>query len=353
MYSFAEIAQQVINGLTLGLLYGLIALGYTLVYGILQLINFAHGEIMMFGAFYTYAFMEPLSSEQAQGLSVLSAISAAVAAYDRLSAKKGKATGAGAAIAAALLFGGATHLLALGEMPLIPSGIAALVFSATLAIALERVAYRPLRGQDRLIPLISAIGASLFLQNLAQIHPWFFGTIRKSYDVPEWLLDSAIQFSDVRVSNLQVVILVVAVTMMSGLYIFITKTRMGTAMRATAQNRKVASLMGVDTDGVIVLTFALGAILACVGGVLYGIYLGSIYPFMGYMAGIKAFTAAVLGGIGSVPGAMIGGLLLGLLESLGAIEYPEYKDAIAFTILIVVLLVRPSGIMGEKTTEKV
>lgn len=350
----SELLQQAINGLTLGLLYALIALGYTLVYGVLRLINFAHGEIMMFGAFYAYAFMEPLSHEQGLGLGLLGGLAAAVSIYDRAVARRGRAVGSMAAFAAAAIFGGAGYGLTRGTLPLFAAFGAAIPFAAVLAMALERLAYRPLRGQDRLIPLISAIGASLFLQNLAQVDPWFFGTLRKSFEVPDWLRTAAFTSgSGVRVSNLQVVILVAAVVMMAGLYFFISFTRMGTAMRATSQNRRVAALMGIDTDGVIALTFAVGAILAAGGGVLYAIYLGTIYPYIGYMAGIKAFTAAVLGGIGSVPGAMVGGVLLGVIESLGAIEHPEYKDAIAFFVLIAVLLMKPSGILGRSSEEKV
>ncbi|MEK8022237.1 MAG: branched-chain amino acid ABC transporter permease [Candidatus Hydrogenedentota bacterium] len=351
----AEIAQQAANGLTLGLLYALIALGYTLVYGVLQLINFAHGEIMMFGAFYAYAFMEPMSVETASGLAALSALAAGVTAWDRFGSRRGRIAGACATVLAGGLFGGAAYALSRAQLGLVAAVLAALPYSALLAAALERIAYRPLRAENRLIPLISAIGASLFLQNLAQVDPWFFGTIRKSYtQIPPSLHNEAFSALGVRISNLQMLIAFVAVVMLTGLHLFITHSRLGTAIRATAQNRRVAALMGIDTDGVIVLTFALGAVLAAVAGVLYGIYLGSIYPFMGYMAGIKAFTAAVLGGIGSVPGAMVGGLVLGVLESVGAAFIDEgYKDAIAFAILIAVLLFRPSGIMGSSTREKV
>lgn len=349
-----DLVQQVLGGLTLGCLYALIALGYTLVYGILQLINFAHGEIMMFGAFYAWSFLTPQREETAWGLAALGAVSAAIAAFDRLRPRAGRGAAGGAAAGAAFVAGGAARSLALGEVPFLAAVALALPFAALLAVALERLAYRPLRGQDRLIPLISAIGASLFLQNLGQVDPWFFGTRHKPFPTPDWLQAAAFSAGGVRVSNLQLVVFVSSVAMMAGLYRFITRTRLGTAMRATSQDLRVAALMGVDTDGVIALTFALGAVLAAVAGVLYAMYLGTIYPFIGYMAGIKAFTAAVLGGIGNVPGAMLGGLLLGVLESIGAAFIdPGYKDAIAFVVLILVLLFRPRGILGERVAEKV
>lgn len=346
--------QQALNGLTLGLLYALIALGYTLVYGIIELINFAHGELMMFGAFFAYSFCVVLDPPTAAGMATLGGISAFIAVSDRVEGVRSRGEAVGAGLGAALVFASFAYHGGLHRLPLVASVFAALPYAAVLAMALERIAYRPLRGQDRLIPLISAIGASLFLQNLGQVEPWFFGTERKSFPETDWVKDQVLAYHGVSVSTLQVVITVVAIAMMAGLYFFIHKTRVGTAMRATAQNRKVAALMGIDTDGVIVLTFALGAVLAAVGGVLYALYLGSIYPFIGYMAGIKAFTAAVLGGIGNVPGAMVGGVLLGVLESVGAAFIdPGYKDAIAFAVLILVLLVRPSGIFGTGPVEKV
>lgn len=349
-----ELTQQLLNGLTLGLLYALIALGYTLVYGILELINFAHGEIMMFGAFFAYAFMVPLGHGSATGMALLAAVATAVAFYDRLKPTRGWVVAAtGAASAATLLGYGGYHLMRL-ELNFLLSVLLALPYAAVMGAALERIAYRPLRGQNRLIPLISAIGASIFLQNLAQIDPWFFGTRRKTMPLPSWLTGEFFSYGQLSISNLQVVIFVVSIATMAGLYLFIRRTRLGTAIRATAQNRKVASLMGIDTNGVIVLTFMLGSVLAAIAGVLYAAHLGTVSPYMGYIAGIKAFTAAVLGGIGNVPGAMIGGVLLGVLESLGAAYIdPGYKDAIAFGILIVVLLFRPNGIMGASQKEKV
>ncbi len=288
--------EQLINGLTLGSTYALIALGYTMVYGIVQLINFAHGEIYMFGAF--------------AGLVLVTVL--------------------GVNIFAALL--------------------GAMVFCMILGMLVERVAYRPLRGKSsRLSALISAIGVSIFLSTLMVIMK---GTNTTCY--PDVIGNFTFKLGSVEVSLLQVLILVVSALLMVGLQVMILKTRIGKAMRACSQDLDASYLMGINVNRVISYTFAIGSALAAAGGVMVGIYYNAVWPYMGTMAGLKAFCAAVLGGIGSIPGAMIGGLSLGIMEIMGvAYLSSSYKDAIAFAILILVLIIRPQGLMGKKISKKV
>ncbi|NLO21077.1 MAG: branched-chain amino acid ABC transporter permease [Syntrophomonadaceae bacterium] len=288
--------EQLVNGLTLGSSYALIALGYTMVYGIIQLINFAHGEIYMFGAF--------------AGLLLVS------------------------------LFGVNIFIAMLGAM----------AFCMVLGMLVERVAYRPLRGKSsRLSALISAIGVSIFLSTLMAL---IRGTNTTRY--PEIIEIHTYHLWGLDLSSLQIIILVVSALLMVGLQLMIQRTRLGKAMRACSQDLDAASLMGINSNRIISYTFAIGSALAAAGGVMVGIYYNAVWPYMGTMAGLKAFSAAVLGGIGSIPGAMIGGLTLGVLEILGvAYLSSSYKDAIAFGILILVLIVRPQGIMGQKITKKV
>ncbi len=288
--------EQLVNGLTLGSTYALIALGYTMVYGIIQLINFAHGEIYMFGAF--------------AGLLLVSVC-------------------------------GANIFVAL---------IGAMLFCMLLGMLVERIAYRPIRGKSsRLSALISAIGVSIFLSTLMAL---LRGTNTTRY--PEIIKISTYHLGSLDLSSLQIIILVVSALLMVGLQLMIHKTRMGKAMRACSQDLEAASLMGINANRIISYTFAIGSALAAAGGVMVGIYYNAVWPYMGMMAGLKAFSAAVLGGIGSIPGAMIGGLTLGVLEILGvAYLSSSYKDAIAFGILILVLIIRPQGIMGKKITKKV
>jgi branched-chain amino acid transport system permease protein len=342
--------EALANGCTLGLLYALIAIGYTLVYGILELINFAHGEVLMFGAYYAWAFSTAQDPRTALGLSLFSAGTWGIATATILPGRLGRLRLL-AGIGVGALGGGLAFYLARHPRPLILAGLVATGYTSALGIALERICYRPLRNADRLSPLISAIGASLVLSNLAQTDPTafalpglgplgFFGTDRVSY--PE------------RPTSIAPIVAIVAIGCMGALTLFLRSTKAGTAMRATAQNPSVASLLGIDPNGVISLAFAIGSALAAVAGILYGLYLGSIHPYMGYMAGIKAFSAAVLGGIGNIPGAMLGGILLGLLESLASIYIHEgYKDVVAFLLLILVLLVRPTGLLGARVPEKV
>ncbi|WP_295581701.1 branched-chain amino acid ABC transporter permease [uncultured Lamprocystis sp.] len=301
--------QQLINGLILGSLYALVALGYTMVYGILELINFAHGEIVMVGAMVS--------------VSVLAAL-----------------TAAGVPVALALP-------LALA---------AAVVVCVVTGVLVERVAYRPLRNAPRLAPLITAIGVSIVLQNLAMI---FWG--RQYLSFPPVIEVQVYDVLGATVSNVQILIFVVAALTMGGLLLLVNRTRLGRAMRATAQNREVAGLMGVDVNRVIAATFIVGSALAAVAGLLIASYYGIAHYNMGFILGLKAFSAAVLGGIGNIPGALLGGLLLGVIESLGAGYIGDltggflgshYQDIFAFLILILVLTFRPSGLLGERVADR-
>jgi branched-chain amino acid transport system permease protein len=298
--------QQLVNGITLGAVYALIALGYTMVYGILGLINFAHGEIYMLGAYLGIIFL---------GIFVQW----------------------GFASSSLLLLSFALAFLLAG------------VYCAAYGFTLERIAYRPLRRAHRLAPLISAIGMSIFLQNYVMLAQ---GSTDKVF--PHILSSGGVVLLGTPVSYLQLFILLTSVSMMVGLQLFVKRTRLGKAIRATAQDQKMSSLLGINIDQVISVTFIIGSILAAAAGVMIAMYYGLVNFFIGYMAGVKAFTAAVLGGIGNIAGAMLGGFVLGLVESLGASYISgEYKDAFAFLILIVVLIFRPTGLLGERVPEKV
>ncbi len=300
--------QQVINGLTLGAVYALIALGYTMVYGILELINFAHGEIYMIGAYLGMIYLGALGwAAHGQGAEVI---------------------GWGAL-----------------WMPLLAVTVLSMLTAAGYGVAVERVAYRPLRAAHRLAPLISAIGASIFLQNYVMLTQ---GSTDKIF--PHILPAPTPIWAAVPITPIQLLIWVSSVLLMAALHLFVRKTRLGKAMRATAQDRTMAALCGIPTDRVIVTTFMIGSGLAAAAGIMAAMYYGVAHFTIGYVAGLKAFTAAVLGGIGHIPGAMIGGVLLGLVESLGAAYVSgEFKDGFAFLILILVLLLRPTGLWGEKT----
>ena len=302
-----QFTQQLINGLTLGSVYALIAIGYTMVYGIIGMINFAHGEIYMIGAYV--------------GLVTLTAIGAQ-AGYPL-------------------------------PLVLLAALLVSVLVTGVYGYAVERVAYRPLRGGPRLVPLISAIGMSIFLQNYVQI-----GQGARDVSVP-YLISGGIEFHmggsfDVTVPYGRLLIVGVTLVLMIALTLFIAHSRMGRACRACAQDMHMANLLGIDTNRVISFTFVLGAMLAAVGGVLIGLAVGKLNPFIGFVAGIKAFTAAVLGGIGSIPGAMLGGVVLGLAETFASGYMPaEYKDVVAFGLLVLVLLFRPTGLLGKPDIEKV
>ncbi|HXL14826.1 MAG TPA: branched-chain amino acid ABC transporter permease [Methylomirabilota bacterium] len=300
-----EFLQQLANGVAWGSIYALIALGYTMVYGILRLINFAHGDVYMVGAFAAYFLARAL------GIGTVSSASPLMAA-----------------------------VVLLGSM----------VICAALGVVIELLAYRPVRRSSRITALITAIGVSLFLENAGII---LFGADPKFF--PQVIAPRTIQLAEgVLVTNHQITVVLVALVLMVSLTLFIQRTRTGKAMRAVAFNRDAASLMGIPVDRIITITFALGSALAAAAGFLVGLTNPKIEPLMGIMPGIKAFVAAVLGGIGSIPGAMIGGLLMGISEYLvvGYIS-STYRDAIAFVILIVVLLIRPAGLLGRNVTEKV
>lgn len=303
--------QQLVNGLVLGSIYALVALGYTMVYGILELINFAHGEVTMVGA-----------------MVALSAIG--------------------------LLTGVAPELP--GVLVVLAGILVAIPACMALAFAIEKIAYRPLRRAPRLAPLITAIGVSIILQNLAML---IWG--RQYVSFPAILPGDKYVFFGAQISLLQIAIVVLALLLMAGLWLLVERTRLGRAMRATAQSREVAELMGVNVDRVISATFVLGAAIAAIAGVMVSAYYGLAHYYMGFMLGLKAFSAAVLGGIGNLAGAMLGGLLLGVIEALGAGYIGDltggflgsnYQDVFAFFVLIGVLVLRPSGLLGERVANR-
>ncbi|HLU79588.1 MAG TPA: branched-chain amino acid ABC transporter permease LivH [Burkholderiaceae bacterium] len=301
-----QLLQQLFNGLSLGAIYALIAIGYTMVYGIIGMINFAHGEIYMIGAYV--------------GLVTLSAI------------------GVGSGLPVALII-----LLML---------IVAVLVTAVYGYAVEKVAYAPLRGGPRLVPLISAIGMSIFLQNWVAI-----GQGARDQAVPA-LVTGAAQLDIggyvITAPYSRIMIILVTVVLMIMLHLYIKHSRLGRASRACSQDLRMANLLGIDTNKIISFTFVIGAMLAAVGGVLIALAIGKLNPFIGFLAGIKAFTAAVLGGIGSIPGAMLGGVLLGLAETFAAAYISsQYKDIVAFSLLVLILLFRPTGLLGKPEVEKV
>ncbi|WP_294188474.1 branched-chain amino acid ABC transporter permease [uncultured Clostridium sp.] len=290
-----EFIQQLINGLALGSVYALLALGYTMVYGIIQLINFAHGEIYMIGAFAGY-----------YASSVL-------------------------------------------KLPLLPTLLVAMVASALLGILIEKIAYKPLRKSPRIALLITAIGVSLFLQNIMSK---FVGTAPKHF--PELINLEPINFLGLHLDWKTILMFAVSALLVLLLQFIVYKTKVGKAMRAASYDIEAASLMGINVNNTISLTFAIGSALAGIAGVLVAISYPSITPYIGIMPGLKAFVAAVLGGIGSIPGALIGGLSIGLLETLSkAYISTTFSDAIVFGILIVILLIKPTGLLVKKTNEKV
>jgi branched-chain amino acid transport system permease protein len=300
--------QQLINGLTLGSIYALIAIGYTMVYGIIGMINFAHGELYMIGAFVAVITVVAMNTMGVVAIPLI--------------------------ILAALLI--------------------SILVTATYGYVMERMAYRPLRDAPRIAPLISAIGVSILLQNFvrmvqgARVKP-----LQPMVDGRITLMERADGFV-VSLSYLQSVIIALAVVLMIGLTLLIHKTRLGRAQRACQQDMGMAALLGIPVQRVISITFILGAALAAVAGVMVVLYYGVVDFYIGFLAGMKAFTAAVLGGIGSLPGAMIGGILIGLIEAFwSAYISAEYKDVASFLILILVLLVRPSGLLGKPEIDKV
>ena len=303
---FDQLPQQLINGISLGSIYALIALGYTMVYGVLRFINFAHGDIFMVGA-YAGFFLVPVFAPL---------------------------------LAAQPILGGAMVV------------IISMLLCATLGMVIERLAYRPLRSRPKLTVLITAIGVSLFLEFTGQL-PFIFGPTPRTF--PDLVPDSAVyHVAGMVISSAQIMVLVGSLVLMVLLRLVVQYTRIGTAMRAVSQNQTAASLMGVNLDRVISFTFALGSALAAAAGIMYASMYPKIDPLMGILPGLKAFVAAVVGGIGNIPGALVGGLIIGVVETLTtAYLSSTYRDAIVFGILIGILVFRPSGIFGKSVAEKV
>ena len=299
--------QQLINGLTIGSTYALIAIGYTMVYGIIGMINFAHGEIYMIGSYITFIVIAGLVSMGLVSLPIILVIALLVAIF----------------------------------------------IASTYGWTVERVAYRPLRGSNRLIPLISAIGMSIFLQNFVVLSQGSRDVALPPQIIGGWNFGDPSVF-EVSLSYMQVMIFITTFITMTALTLFISKSRMGRACRACAEDLGMTNLLGINTNKIIALTFIIGAALAAIAGLLLGLYYGVVNPFVGFIAGLKAFTAAVLGGIGSIPGAVLGGLVLGVTEAMTAAFFPsEYKDVVAFGLLVTILLFRPSGLLGKPEIEKV
>jgi branched-chain amino acid transport system permease protein len=299
-----QFLQQLINGLAVGGIYALIALGYTMVYGVLKLINFAHGDLFTYGGYL--------------GLTLLTSFA--------LQGRVGTI--------------GAIAILTLMVMGLV----------GVMGVVLERAAYRPLRESPRLSAVVSALGASIFLQNALML---IYGARVQVY--PEGILPQvAVSLFGLAVPLLRILVVLASVVMMTALYLFVQKTKIGTAVRAAAIDQGAARLMGIDVNKVVSLVFLIGPALGGSAGLLVGLYYGQVNFTMGWIYGMKAFTAAILGGIGNIPGAMVGGLLLGVIEALGAAYLSiAWKDAIAFCVLILILIVRPTGLLGERVAEKV
>lgn len=298
-----EFLQQLTNGMAVGGIYALIALGYTMVYGVMKLINFAHGDLFTIGAYL--------------GLTLLTSLSLT----DRI--------------------GALTGVLVLAMMVMGLVGI--------VGIVLERSAYRPLRESPRLSAVVSALGASIFLQNTVML---IYGA--KFHFYPQNILPKFVIHFVIPIPLMRVIILLTSLIMMAALYLFIQKTKVGTAIRAAAIDQGAARLMGIDVDQVIMLVFFIGPALGGAAGLMVGLYYGHINFTMGWIYGLKAFTAAILGGIGNIPGAMVGGILLGVIEALGAAYISiAWKDAIAFCVLILILIIRPTGLLGERVAEKI
>lgn len=299
--------QQLLNGLTIGSTYALIAIGYTMVYGIIGMINFAHGEIYMIGTYVTF-----------------------------------------------IVIAGLTYM-GLESLPLVFTAalLVSMAVAASYGFTVERVAYRPLRGQTRLLALISAIGMSIFLQNFVRLSQGSRDIAMPSLISGGWTFGTPSTF-EASLSYMQVIIWVVTIVTMTALTLFITRSKWGRACRACSQDLGMTNLLGINTNNVIALTFVVGAALAAVAGLLLGMYYGVVNPYVGFIAGLKAFTAAVLGGIGSIPGAMLGGLLLGVTEAMTSAYFSsEYKDVVAFSLLVLILLFRPWGLLGKPEVEKI
>jgi branched-chain amino acid transport system permease protein len=297
-----------VSGLTLGSLYALIALGYSMVYGILKLLNFAHGDVYMIGAFIGWFVLHGL--------------------------------------------GGPTNPTVSGAAVLVVMFIVSMLGCGVLGVGIERFAYRPLRNAPRIAPLISALGVSIFLQNSALL---VFGAGFRDYGTFDLIGVKTYNIGQLFFSVPQLLTVVAALCLMLALTVFVSRARLGKAMRSTSFDREAASMMGIDVDRVISVTFFIGSALAGAAGVMFGLVFGQIYHFMGFIAGLKGFTAAVIGGIGSIPGAMIGGLIVGLAESYATGYLPQgstFQNLYVFALLILVILIRPSGLFGQAVIQK-
>lgn len=299
-----QFIQQMINGITIGAFYSLVALGYTMVYGVLKLINFAHGDLFMWGAYLGLT-----------GLNVLLAMFAQTTAW-----------------------------------AILPTVVIVMITVALVGVLVERVAYRPLRTAGRLAPVISALGVAFILQSLARN---VYGASWKTYPTGITPTGGITIAETVRISAMQIVVLVVSFLLMGALYLFVQRTRIGTAMRAVSLDHDTSRLMGIDVNRIIASVFLIGPGLGGVAGMIVALYYGSFDFTLGWTFGLKAFIAAILGGIGNIPGAMLGGMLLGTIETLGAgYLSPQWKDVIAYAILILILVFRPTGLLGERVAEK-
>jgi branched-chain amino acid transport system permease protein len=311
--------QLTVNGVTLGSVYALIALGYSMVYGILKLLNFAHGDVFMMGAFMGYGVLTVLGGPLNPSVPVWLLIT--------------------------LMF------------------LVAMIGCGGLGIAIERFAYRPLRDAPRIAPLISALGVSFLLQNSALLlfgadfrayNPFLLGSAHPEQFLPGPLIDPVFVIAGVNIQTVQILVVSLTAALMVALTVFVARTQTGKAMRATSFDREAAAMMGIDVDRVIASTFFIGSVLAGAAGVMFGLLYSQIFHLMGFLAGLKGFTAAVVGGIGSIPGAMLGGLVVGLTESFASGYLGgKWSDLTVFAILIIVLLVRPSGLLGSRAIQKV
>jgi branched-chain amino acid transport system permease protein len=300
--------QELVNGVTTGALYALIALGFSMVYGVLKLLNFAHGDLYMVGAYIGFFVIQ--------------------------------------------WFGGAQHLTIAVPLLLVIMFVLAAGLVGGLGVAIERFAYRPLRDAPRIAPLITAIGVSFFLESAALL---LFGAQYRVYNTADFIsLSSGIQIGSVTIDSVQILVLVLGVVLMAGLQLLVNRTRLGRQMRAVAADREAAEMLGINVNFVITATFFLGSALAGVAGIMGGLLFNQVTSTIGFIAGLKAFSAAVVGGIGSIPGAMLGGLVIGVAESFvtGYIS-STYSNLIVFGILIVVMLIRPSGLLGRAQLQKV
>ena len=300
--------QELVNGITTGALYALVALGFTMVYGVLQLLNFAHGDLYMVGAYIGFFVIQ--------------------------------------------WFGGPSHLTIAVPLLLVIMFVLAAGLVGGLGVAIERFAYRPLRDAPRIAPLITAIGVSFFLESSALL---LFGAQYRVYNTADFIsLSSGIQIGSVTIDSVQILVLVLGLVLMAGLQLLVNRTRLGRQMRAVAADREAAEMLGINVNFVITATFFLGSALAGIAGVMGGLLFNTVTSTIGFIAGLKAFTAAVVGGIGSIPGAMLGGLVIGVAESFvtGYIS-STYSNLIVFGLLIVVMLVRPSGLLGRVQLQKV